>query len=147
MHLYFAYGSNLNEAQMHDRCPGAELVGVATLENYRLAFTIYSPTRMCGCADIVTCDGEAVYGLLYRLSDTDAALMDDFEGHPVHYKRVDVRVVSKGVLVQAYTYEVVHKVEGLRPSVQYLGLITDAAEKYDFPKKYQTHLRSFGVSE
>jgi gamma-glutamylcyclotransferase len=147
MNFYFAYGSNLNQEQMRDRCPGAELVDVAALENYTLAFTIYSPTRKCGCADIVKSPGDVVYGLLYRLNETDAALMDDFEGHPIHYKRVDVRVVSKGAVVQAYTYEVVHKSEGLHPSAHYLGLIIGAAKKFNFPARYQTFLRSFETPE
>lgn len=34
--LYFAYGSNMDEAaQMAERCPGAEVIGLATLPGYR----------------------------------------------------------------------------------------------------------------
>mgnify|MGYP006305897221 CR=1 FL=1 len=32
--LYFAYGSNMDEDQMYDRCPGATLAGMATLDEY-----------------------------------------------------------------------------------------------------------------
>jgi hypothetical protein len=37
---YFAYGSNLDPAQMARRCPGATLVGPAQLANHR--------ARLCG---------------------------------------------------------------------------------------------------
>ncbi len=40
--LYFAYGSNLSEAQMRARCPGARPAGRAALHGYRLAFAGYS---------------------------------------------------------------------------------------------------------
>ena len=36
--LYFAYGSNINLEQMVYRCPDAEVVGPAMLENYELLF-------------------------------------------------------------------------------------------------------------
>lgn len=36
--LYFAYGSNLDLAQMAQRCPDAEIVGPVRLENYELRF-------------------------------------------------------------------------------------------------------------
>ncbi|MDY0002073.1 MAG: gamma-glutamylcyclotransferase family protein [Polyangia bacterium] len=36
--LYFAYGSNLDQAQMRRRCPTAAPIGPATLDGWRLAF-------------------------------------------------------------------------------------------------------------
>ena len=33
---YFAYGSNLDAAQMRARCPSAKLLGAAILDGYRL---------------------------------------------------------------------------------------------------------------
>ena len=35
---YVAYGSNLNMAQMRDRCPESEFVGTGVVENYELQF-------------------------------------------------------------------------------------------------------------
>ena len=40
--LYFAYGSNLDDAQMRDRCADARVVGRATLPNYALVFGGFS---------------------------------------------------------------------------------------------------------
>jgi gamma-glutamylcyclotransferase (GGCT)/AIG2-like uncharacterized protein YtfP len=137
MNLYFAYGSNMDQKQMNERCPGAELVGVASLKDYKLAFTIYSPIRKCGCADVVASPGDVVYGLLYKLSDDELKKMDDFEGHPIHYRRIEVRISTKNGEVPAYTYEVVTKQTGLVPSKEYLALLTGAAHKYQFPLPYQ----------
>jgi gamma-glutamylcyclotransferase (GGCT)/AIG2-like uncharacterized protein YtfP len=137
MSLYFAYGSNMDQNQMLERCPNAQLLGRASLADYRLAFTIFSPKRECGCADIISSTGDMVYGLLYRLADTDMITMDDFEGHPIHYRRITVLVKSKNGEVEAYSYEVVNKKKGLRPSVHYLVLLQSAAKHFEFPKEYQ----------
>lgn len=36
--LYAAYGSNLNHAQMRERCPDAKYLGASTLKNHNLIF-------------------------------------------------------------------------------------------------------------
>ncbi len=140
MSHYFAYGSNMDQDQMRERCPDAKLLGVASLPDYRLAFTIYSPTRKCGCADILPSVGETVYGLLYEMTDSAMKAMDEFEGHPVHYRRIEILVEKDGMPVRAYSYEVVRKITGLMPSDDYLLLITNAARKFNFPRWYQKHL-------
>ena len=50
--LYLAYGSNLNKAQMSQRCPTAKAVGAAMIYGYELVFeallTLQSPkTLIC----------------------------------------------------------------------------------------------------
>lgn len=141
MSLYFAYGSNMDKDQMLERCPSAVLVGPATLADYRLAFTIFSPKRNCGCADIVPSVGSVVYGLLYDLTDADMQALDGFEGHPVHYQRLLIRVKTEGREMDAYSYEVVNKQNDMRPSIHYLGLLQSAATRFDFPAEYQKFLR------
>lgn len=141
MSLYFAYGSNMDQNQMFERCPNAVLVGPATLAEYRLAFTIFSPKRNCGCADIVSCVGSVVYGLLYDLTNADMQALDGFEGHPAHYRRIPVRVKAGDGEVDAYSYEVVNKQSDMHPSIHYLGLLQGAAARFNFPAEYQKSLR------
>ena len=141
MSLYFAYGSNMDQNQMLERCPDAVLVGSAILAEHRLAFTIFSPKRNCGCADIVPSVGSVVYGLLYDLTDADREALDGFEGHPVHYQRITVRVNTETREADAYSYEVVNRQNDMRPSVQYLGLLQSAATRFNFPEEYQKFLR------
>ena len=38
MALYAAYGSNLDPAQMHQRCPHSPVAGTGWLEGWRLTF-------------------------------------------------------------------------------------------------------------
>ncbi len=142
MSLYFAYGSNMNKEQIQERCPSALLLGVASLIGYRLAFTIYSPARLCGCADIVPTPGAVVFGLLYEMTKDDMSALDTFEGHPEHYRRTMVTVQDANMQEHtAFSYDVVTKQEGLLPSRHYLGLLRDAAKEYEFPEEYQTALQ------
>jgi gamma-glutamylcyclotransferase (GGCT)/AIG2-like uncharacterized protein YtfP len=147
MSLYFAYGSNMDQDQMHERCSSAELLGPATLTGYRLAFTIFSPKRLCGCADIVPSHGDTVYGLLYRLSDVDMQTMDGFEGHPVHYRRIQVKVNGPEGEIDAYSYEVVSKQDDIPPSEHYLGLLQAAADRFAFPESYQVFLQGIKIND
>lgn len=144
MPLYFAYGSNMDQEQITERCPSAELISTAKLENHRLEFTIFSPKRNCGCADVIPSPGDYVYGLLFNLSNEDMRAMDEFEGHPIHYRRVQKEVVdmnNKSLLVE--TYEVANKEKELHPSDQYLQLIHNAAVKHAFPEAYIRYLSKF----
>lgn len=52
---YFAYGSNMDEKDLRDWCekkqrpfPEWQFLGVARLDNYRLAFNYYSKGRKSG---------------------------------------------------------------------------------------------------
>ena len=51
--IYFAYGSNMDEARMRQRCSSARFLFKAKLPNFRLAFTRFSRTNGCGAADIL----------------------------------------------------------------------------------------------
>jgi gamma-glutamylcyclotransferase (GGCT)/AIG2-like uncharacterized protein YtfP len=109
MPLYFAYGSNLDVAQMKERCPSSDPLGVARLSGYRLAFSRYSRTRGCGVADIVTQAGAEVWGLVYELSESDlTGSLDRYEGYPRNYTRMvlPVELVDAGGL-EAWVYSVV----------------------------------------
>lgn len=144
MIYYFAYGSNLDQAQMKERCPDSELLGVAVLKNYRLDFTIYSKKRLCGCADIVKDEGSEVWGLIYVLSEKDLQQLDIFEGSPNYYRRTRVDATDKeGKSIKVYAYEVVKKTPFQVPSSQYLDIIKNAAKKFNFPKDYQDLLNNF----
>lgn len=143
MVLYFAYGSNMNQAQMRERCPGAKLLGAAELKDYKLAMTVYSPIRLCGCADVIQSPGDSVYGLLYQLTREEQNSMDSFEGVPIYYRRITVDVNKGGEMIKAYTYEVIDKKENLKTSKEYLGLLQAAAREFTFPREYQSFLESF----
>jgi gamma-glutamylcyclotransferase (GGCT)/AIG2-like uncharacterized protein YtfP len=90
--LYFAFGSNLNERQMKDRCPSARPIERAWLHGERLVFRSYSFGWRGGGASIVPADRRRTAGIVYAMSKEDLRKMDGYEGHPFSYKRERVHV-------------------------------------------------------
>lgn len=145
MTKYFAYGSNMSDEQIQERCPSHRFVCVAELRGYRLAFTRYSQKRRCGVADVVPAPGSSVWGVVFEMSDADMSALDVHEGvnaKPPAYVRKDVQVLaSDGTALDSVTYEVFAKApEPYPPSAQYLGLITAGARKWGLPDFYQARL-------
>lgn len=94
---YFAYGSNLNPARMRARCPGARIVGTATLRGWRLVERLY--------ADIAPCEGADVRGVVYALTARDVDALDRCEGWPRVYTDAWVTVLMRrGGRMMCMTY-------------------------------------------
>ena len=143
-HLYFAYGSNLDQNQMRERCPTSKPLGVAYLHGYRLAFTFYSTGRWKGgCADIIRDNNSTVWGYVYELTDRDLMRLDNYEGCPHCYKRFQTKAVSADgrELPHVWVYEVVNK-ESHLPSEEYINILLRAAIEYGFPDSYREYLES-----
>lgn len=149
MKYYFAYGSNMNQEQMLKRCHDSKLVGRAVLENYKIAFTIRSSIRNCGCADVVKSEGYEVWGILYEINNKDLSLLDSFEKHPYKYKRFTTNVINEnGDKLEAEVYEVVDKSEKFQaPSKHYLGLMLEASKEFNFSEDYQNILKTVQTSD
>jgi gamma-glutamylcyclotransferase len=147
MIYYFAYGSNMDQNQMKDRCPDSKLISKAFLKDYKLAFTIFSPKRQCGCADVIKSVGDEVWGLVYEVTKDDLEKLDEFEMHPIKYKRFTTKVINKsGEEIEVETYEVVEKsLEHLKPSKEYFGIIQKAAIDFQFPENYKNSLLTYTV--
>jgi gamma-glutamylcyclotransferase (GGCT)/AIG2-like uncharacterized protein YtfP len=139
--LYFAYGSNMDLAQMQRRCPDSRLIGPAFLNGWRLTFDKNSPLWGGGIADIVKDENSQVWGLLYEVSEDDLKALDTYEGAPDFYRRVKVTVIdSEAASHKALAYEVVNKENFTPPSAEYLNIIKSAAEKFNFPDSYKEEL-------
>lgn len=93
--LYFAYGSNLDEAQMRERCPSAERGPRAVLRGYALTFGGFSHRWGGAVASVIRAQGAEVHGLLYAIDAEDIAALDRCEGHPFAYERVERIVVDE----------------------------------------------------
>lgn len=131
--LYFAYGSNLDPAQMADRCPTARLHGTARWARRRIAFGGYS-VRWDGAVATFVEDADCVLeGLLYRVSELDIATLDYHEGHPFVYERVGCTVQDNtGRRRRAFTYRMPLHSRGVGPSPEYIGLISEAYGLHGF---------------
>ncbi|UVK48958.1 gamma-glutamylcyclotransferase (plasmid) [Mesorhizobium sp. AR07] len=78
--LYFAYGSNMDPEQMRERCPNAEVMGIALLQEHALCFSRLSRNRNCGVSSIERHAGDHTWGVVYRLSSDDIVQLDKSEG-------------------------------------------------------------------
>ena len=132
-HLYFAYGSNLDQAQMRQRCPTARKVGVGRLDRYRLGFAGWS-ARWGGAVATVLRDPEAsTPGLVWALSGEDLKRLDRFEGHPVVYRRRTLWVDLGEPRKQRVQVYVKQAIDPELPSERYFGVVLRAYVRYGFP--------------
>jgi gamma-glutamylcyclotransferase (GGCT)/AIG2-like uncharacterized protein YtfP len=131
--LYFAYGSNLDQEQMTDRCPTSVVAGRATLPAHRLIFAARAAGRHDAFASVAPDPGASVPGLLYHCSLEDLASLDRFEGCPVSYRRrVLIVVDDNDCQVPAQVYVKPTTSPSGRPSAAYLTIIHDAYLRLGF---------------
>lgn len=133
---YFAYGSNMDQAQMNQRCPGAILVGTAKLWGYRFIINAR------GVATVVSKASSEVYGILWTITEADEKSLDKYEGITWGtYKKmvVDVKMATEKSAM-ALTYVASDSTLG-SPRANYLEKIVAAAEEHRLPTKYVEELR------
>ena len=150
--LYFAYGSNLDLAQMKQRCPLAKFVCRAKLAAYRLAFTINDGERRCGVADVLPDKSKDVWGVVYEFPDNELKDLDKKEGYKPdrpneqnEYTREDHYVWREGdakqpLLVALYRGH--PQLDPPLPSDDYKNLIVDGAKHWNLPAQYIRELES-----
>jgi len=81
---YIAYGSNLNIAQMENRCPGAKRIGRTTLNNHRL---IFRGTEGNAHATVEVAKGYKVPVVIWEISMRNEIALDAYEGVPTYYRK------------------------------------------------------------
>ena len=129
----FAYGSNLDEHQMKQRCPDSEVVGRATLPNHAILFGGYSARWQGPVASLGRLAGAEVAGLLYRVHEADLARLDGCEGVPFAYERVTKVVVDeRGRKRRAQVYLLAGDVAIGAPGASYYGVIRSAYARLGF---------------
>jgi gamma-glutamylcyclotransferase (GGCT)/AIG2-like uncharacterized protein YtfP len=142
MTLYAAYGSNLDPAQMKERCPRSPLAGTGWLEGWRLTFGGEELGWEGALATVVEDLGERVFVALYDVAALDEPTLDAWEGAETGlYRKIRVRVHTLEGDVLAWLY-VLDSYEGGLPSARYLGLIAEAAEAAGAPADYAAALRA-----
>jgi gamma-glutamylcyclotransferase (GGCT)/AIG2-like uncharacterized protein YtfP len=134
MQLYFSYGSNMDPRHMQGRVPGAQVVGPARLDGFRLAFSVYSTEWEAGAANLELDPEAHVWGVLWDVPEAETGGLDAFHGHPTFFRKEDLVVEGPGGAVIAWTYRVAHQ-EGtyVRPSDAYLQLLRSAIRVHGLP--------------
>ena len=141
MPLYAAYASNLDPAQMKERCPLSPLAGTGWLEGWRLTFGAEELGWEGALVTLVEEPGEHVFVALYDVSPLDEPRLDAWEGADNGlYRKLRVRVHTLDGDELAWLY-VLDSYEGGMPSARYLGLIAEAAEAAGAPDDYVAQLR------
>jgi len=131
-HLYFAYGSNLDGAQMRRRCPSARLVGAAILDGYRLGFAGQSAAWGGGVATVVRDPEGRVPGLVWALSADDLDRLDRCEGHPRAYRRRRLLVDTGAARRRRVHVYVKDDAEQALPTEAYFGVLWRAYHRHGF---------------
>ncbi|CAN5263375.1 gamma-glutamylcyclotransferase [soil metagenome] len=142
MALYAAYGSNMDPAQMRERCPHSPVAGTGWVRGWRLTFGGEQLGWEGALATLVPDHFADVFVALYDLTRQDEQTLDAWEGadHGLYRKiRVLVHTLSGDVLAWVY---VLDAFEGGLPSARYLGVLADAAEIAGAPQDYVSELRS-----
>ena len=138
--LYAAYGSNLDPAQMAERCPHSPFRGTGWLQGWRLTF---GGEGWDGPLPTVVEDpDEHVFVGLYDVTAPDEQALDIWESaNSGLYEKVRVRVATLEGELTAWVY-VLHDFEGGVPSARTLGILADAAEAAAAPQDYLDALRA-----
>jgi cation transport regulator ChaC len=139
---YFAYGSNMNRAQMLARTGKIIEEHNAFLPNYEVRFNKKVRGGTAG-ANIQPAPGKTVHGVLYKIEESALRALDRYEGVPEHYRRIEVQVTPEGgqpVPAQVYIASKVEK--GLRPSAPYLQAILDGAGEHNLPASYIREIKA-----
>jgi gamma-glutamylcyclotransferase len=136
---YFAYGSNLHQAQLIARCNGRlsesnEPPRIARLPNYRLAFNMDG-----GDGEVyanIAMPGDGVMGVIYRCSEAAFALLDVYE---TGYNRIAVLVADeqgRPLPAIAYVAQLASVTVERRPHEEYLQIILSGAREHSLPAEY-----------
>lgn len=141
--LYAAYGSNMDPAQMRQRCPSSPSAGVGWIRGWRLTFGGEEHGWEGALATIVPDEVGVVFVALYDIARKDAENLDEWESVPTGlYERIKLHVHTlEGADVAAWAY-VLNAYEGGLPSARYLGVLADAAEIAGAPDDYVAGLRN-----
>jgi hypothetical protein len=135
MMLHFAYGSNMHRAVMHRHAPTAVPLGPAALAHHRFLITAD------GYASVAPASGDAVHGVLWRITPRDRATLDLWEDIAGGlYRAATAPVRHAGRTRPALVYHARHNRAGM-PRAGYMELVIAAAQAWDLPQRYLASLQ------
>ena len=145
-HYIFAYGSDMSEGQIRERCSRPVAVGVACLPGHTLGFYGHSEVWDGAVETALPAPGQDLWGVVYELSYTDAQRLDawhdarlDGAGSSFHYPARVRDDTGRWRTVLLYKKDVLG--ERLPPSREYLDFLVRGAEARGLPPEYLQTLR------
>lgn len=130
---YIAYGSNLNKAQMKDRCPTAKAVYTGLMHGWEL---FYAGSKSGNYATIRKCEGKAVPVAVWEITPYDEFDLDMYEGYPTFYYKETIKFKVDDEEKEGMVY-IMRKdaIEG-KPSNYYINVVRQGYKDFKFDEKY-----------
>lgn len=120
--FYIAYGSNMNKVQMARRCPGANVVGTAIINDYELLFRGHEHSAV---ATIEPKKGSWVPVAVWFITPSNERSLDVYEGYPHLYIKQDFEITVHGNRITAMAYIMTPGRKKGMPSDHYFRVIED----------------------
>ena len=136
---YFAFGSNMSEQQMKERCgeKNYNFITIGLLKDYKFVYDGYSKKRNGAVANVVKDDNSYVLGVIYKIDQKALYILDKHEGYNNKVYDRDVLIISgnDNKVYEAYTYYRTDKKTGL-PSEEYRETVKLGAKEHGIPEEY-----------
>lgn len=120
---YVAYGLNMNLDLMGYRCPHAERVGKCEIGDYALRFR---GRRDNASASIVPQNGARVPAVVWKISESDEAIIDKYEGYPQVAQKQTILVMVNEEPIAASVYMISPMYAVGIPTGEYFALMLEA---------------------
>ena len=147
MIYYFAYGSNLNVAQLMTRIGKWRSVRKAILKNYKLVFDVYSQKWSGLTSNIKECNSELVYGVIYEISMDQLNILTKKYEHKEPTKLDKVFILDGDEKkLQVYTYVFSGENKGEVPE-NYLNTIIEGLRQHDYGGEVIEKVRKIAEGE
>jgi len=149
LRYYLAYGSNLNLAQMQERCGTSKKIGKATIKDYRLMF---KGSERGYYLTIEKAKGYQVPVGVFIIQKGDEVALDRFEGFPFLYYKQDfvVELIMENgtkTTINAFAY-IMHEERSFgAPSEEYVKRVQIGYKNFGFDKKLIDEAIEFSVKE
>jgi len=143
--LYFAYGSNMSSRRLtaRGRAPSATRVTVAYVPGRRLTFDKFSTRDRSGKCDCEATGnpGDRVYGVVYRITASEHAALDEAEGLHHGYRDEILTVIAEYATHRALAYVATDKRPGLPIFDWYVEHVLAGAAENGLPSGYVEAMR------
>jgi len=139
---YFAYGSNMLTARLHERVPSVTPIAIGQLLGYALRWdkrSWWDGSGKCD-AEATSRNDDVVWGVLFEFDLDDKPVLDRAEGVGIGYVGKPVSVLTEGEVLTAITYCATDKDATLRPYNWYKGLVIAGAREHGLPATYRRGL-------
>ena len=139
--FYFAYGSNMDPEQMHNRCPGAEPLAIGRYDGYRLII------NSRGVATIVEDPESHCYGIVWAVSKEHLQSLDKFEGviHGTYGKEL-AKVRVQDEILDSIVYVASDETPGM-PRQGYVNKLVAGVAFFDGHEEWYDEVRALADFE